>query len=258
MALKILHWNADGLRSKVSLLKALLSEQDIDICLIFETCLREVDSLKVPNYCVIRKDELSERGIAYRELVALVKRRIVHQPFVYHKGALLNSLGLELSVGGQSMRVYGAYHPPGGKLIVADVNRHFESSLPTIVCGDLNSKHLEWCASRICPNGRRLEDDAERCGYNVQGPEVPTCYPESSAHEPDVLEIIVHKNLNCDPSQEVLAEYIFSDHLPVLVVVLLVPVKATPPISKPLVDWGVYTSVVDFKIARSQSIQLTM
>ena len=221
-------WNADGLRSRAALFRAFLSEQDVDIGLVCETHLRTADRLHIPGYHVYRQDETSHAGRAYRGLAVLVRRRLVHQPVQAVPLASMSALGVEVCVAGDVTRVFAAYKAPQTRLQVADVRKLLDSPLPTIIAGDLNCKHPAWNSSCISPDGRRLFDDAEREGYCVTGPAVPTHYPYIASHNPDVIDVVVHRGLSSQPELEVLYD-LNSDHCPVLAVLALEPTVARAP-----------------------------
>lgn len=240
--LRILFWNAEGLtRHKVGLLRLLLREQYVDVVLLSETHLRGADPLKIPNYLVYRKDELSDSGRAFRGLAVLVRRRLVHQPLPQLAGLQsIYALGVEICVNGNPTRVFAVYKPPAARLVMADVHALLDSPLPTIVAGDWNCKHTGWNSTHICPNGRRLFDDAERRGYVVLGPETPTHYPHNPAHLPDVIDLAVAQGSLSTPTLEVLDEHTGSDHQPVLLILPDQPTRTLlrPPRSKH--DWEAF------------------
>lgn len=229
MSLRIVLWNAEGLsKVKIGLLRALLREQNIDVALISETHLRGADQLKVPNFFVYRKDELSDSGRAFRGLAVLVRRRLVHQPLPPFTTADLQSvyaLGVEVALGDVPTRVFAVYKPPATRLVLTDVQKILESPGPTIAAGDWNCKHIGWNSTRTCPDGRRLFDDADLRGYVVLGPETPTHYPHNPLHLPDVIDLAVVQGLRPDPTVETLDFHTGSDHQPVLMVVSNQPAR---------------------------------
>ncbi|GBP72653.1 Nucleic-acid-binding protein from transposon X-element [Eumeta japonica] len=66
------------LRGKMQDLRALVQSQDIHIVLLGKTKLRPRQQLRLPNFFVNRRDEVSPRGIAFRGTAVLVRRAIVH------------------------------------------------------------------------------------------------------------------------------------------------------------------------------------
>lgn len=243
---RIIHWNAEGLsKQKISLLRALVAEQNIDLVLLSETHLRSTDSLKFPNYYVYRQDELSDAGRAFRGLAVLVKRRIVHQPIPQMQLQSFYALGVELSTNETPIRVFAAYKPPGDRLDVRDVHNLMDSQHPTVIAGDMNVKHTAWNSRLICPNGRRLLDDSERMRYEVLAPEVPTHYPHNSAYAPDVIDIALSKGIPSPlMTTDVLDEHMISDHQPVLLTIARNHIVRPPPRSRTLYDWEAFESYV--------------
>ncbi|GBP88905.1 hypothetical protein EVAR_102918_1 [Eumeta japonica] len=72
------YWNAVDISGKMQDLRTLVQSQDIHIVLLGETKLRPRQQLRLPNFFVYRRDEVSPRGIAFRGTAVLVRRDIVH------------------------------------------------------------------------------------------------------------------------------------------------------------------------------------
>ena len=119
--LRIIHWNARGLRKKVAPFRLLLKEQKIDVALISETFLGPADKIRFPGYILYRKDEKSPNGIIYRGLAVLVKRGVVHQGLPLSTQVTFHALGVQLHVAGKDMNIYACYCPPTGAVV--DVHR---------------------------------------------------------------------------------------------------------------------------------------
>ncbi|VVD04276.1 unnamed protein product [Leptidea sinapis] len=86
----------------------------------------------------------------------------------------------------------------------------------------------------------RLLDDADRHGYQVLGPEVPTHYQYCAAHMPDVLDIAVTCGLAAAPSLDVLDDHLISDHQAVLLTLKTTPMTTSLPSPKHRQDWRIF------------------
>ena len=74
--IKIISWNARGIRNKKDELFHLLENRDVDICLICETWLTNTFSIKHQNFYCYRYDRQQGRGGG---VAILVKKNIRHQ-----------------------------------------------------------------------------------------------------------------------------------------------------------------------------------
>ncbi|VVC92580.1 unnamed protein product [Leptidea sinapis] len=154
--LKIIYWNASTLRGKARRVNAFLQDHRADILLVSETHLRPSDIFKIPNYHIYRKDEVSPSGQVYRGLAVLVQRRVIHQLIPVTEYGTFQALGILINVAGKIMRIHSIYRPPGTSLDKMELRSLFDGNIPTIVAGDLNSKHTAWHSSKICTTGRIL------------------------------------------------------------------------------------------------------
>lgn len=209
------------------------------MALISETMLTAADKPKFPGYHVYRQDEFGANR-AYRGLMVLVRRSIVHQPLPTLSLASMQVLGVELFVAGAPLRVYAVYHPGTLRLDLAEVQLVLDSSTPVIVAGDWNCKHPAWNSAAITTDGRRLFNDSEARGYKVDGPHTPTHYPQCPTQLPDVIDLVVHRGLPRDPHQEVLLDHTGSDHQPVLVTMDDIPTRVAPSAPRPITDWNLF------------------
>jgi hypothetical protein len=87
--------------------------------------------------------------------------------------------------------------------------------LPVLMAGDLNAKHVDWNSRLITTRGRRLHDYANDHFCLIYGPEIPTTIPYNSSATPDVLDIVITKNLVI-PVSLTTCSALSSDHFPVL------------------------------------------
>ncbi|CAG4998797.1 unnamed protein product [Parnassius apollo] len=150
------------------------------------------------------RDEVTSQGAAYRGTAVLVRRDIVHQELELPVYQTMRSIGIKMEAAGEELRIYAAYRPPGTPFCSSDVRTVMEGETPTIIAGDLNAKHPAWGSRVINPPGHELYEDAERYSYDVLGPEEPTHVPTDPRKRPDVLDIVLSRNVNYPIVVEVL------------------------------------------------------
>ncbi|GFY77854.1 RNA-directed DNA polymerase from mobile element jockey [Trichonephila inaurata madagascariensis] len=86
--LKIVTWNADGIRRKITELEDYVSRHDPDIVTLQETFLQPCNSLNISNYTTYRNDRLTNRGGG---TAILIKNSIAHHSIDIHTLTLENS-----------------------------------------------------------------------------------------------------------------------------------------------------------------------
>lgn len=243
--MRILQWNANGLRGKHSSLRLLLREQNIDVALICETHLRTKMKLRFPGYFIYRRDEISDLHYSYRGLMILVRRNIIHQLLPDLQLQAMQALGVEIPIEGIPHHIYAIYRPPQNRLAPTDVRTIMDSPYPTIAAGDWNCKSPAWNSSTTCPNGRILLAEMEARDLDVTAPQVPTHFPPQASYTPDVLDFAVHKGISGQTAMEVLEDDMKSDHQPVVTTLHARPIKTAPPMPRTRVDWQRFKRIVE-------------
>jgi hypothetical protein len=84
------------------------------------------------------------------------------------------------------------------------------------MAGDLNAKHVDWNSRLTTTRGKLLRDYASRNSCLIYGPDSPTTLPYNSSATPDVLDIVITKDLTF-PVYLTACSARSSDHLPVLI-----------------------------------------
>ena len=115
--LKILEWNANGIRTKLWEFVNFLFEKNIDVALICETLLMPEISLEIPGYHCIRID--NERPVGG---VAIVVRRSLNaSELKLPKTTNLELVGIELIGSDANINFIAAYNSPSKTLLVRDL-----------------------------------------------------------------------------------------------------------------------------------------
>ncbi|GBP34307.1 RNA-directed DNA polymerase from mobile element jockey [Eumeta japonica] len=208
--LRVMYWNAGGISGKTQDLRTLVQSQDIHVVLLGETKLRSRQELRLPNFFVYRRDEVSPHSIAYRGTAVLVRRDVVHGGLELPDFINTRTLGIRVGAVGTELRLFAAYRTPGTRFCSSDIHTIFEDHTPTILAGDLNAKHTVWDSRVVSPAGRQLLQDAEDYGYEVLGPVTPSHVPTDPRFGADVLDIVLCHRLPFPIHVEVLPEEVDS------------------------------------------------
>jgi len=84
------------------------------------------------------------------------------------------------------------------------------------MAGDLNAKHVDWNSRLNTRRGKLLRDYVDENSCLIFGPHSPTTNPHNPSVTPDVLDIVITKNLSF-PVYLTLCSALRSDHLPVFI-----------------------------------------
>ena len=240
--LRILYWNAAGLKPRIQLLRHTLREQNVDVALINESHLRPSDAANFPGYHILRLD--APQSNAFRGLLVAVRRNLVHQPLPILDSRTFQSLGVEVTLGDRALRIFAIYRPSTSKLDVKEVRDILSSTIPTLLAGDWNIKHPTWGNRQACTNGRKLFVDASRHNYEITGPDEPTHYPMSRTYAPTTIDLVVHRGMMA-MALEVLPDAFGSDHLPVLAVITGRPVIVRRPPARNMICWEKFAATLN-------------
>lgn len=257
--LKLTNWNCNGLKQKLSSFTEFLQRYDVPVACVSETHLTPRDRLRIPGYLVYRRDRLAD--FARGGVAIVVRRDVKHDELPQENFSSLDCIGIRLYINGcPPVNLWAAYLRPADFLAGSDLDIVFASS-PSLLLGDLNSKHTMWDCRKTNRNGRILLDKTSNIGAVVLAPEEPTFYPSQMGYTPDILDIAVAKDISISLQQVVLTE-LDSDHLPVM---LTTPeaFQARPPVERLIkgkINWDVFNKylqehlLVPSRISSSDSI----
>ena len=172
-------------------LEHFLNQHGVDICLLSETFLNPGQALRLAN-CLPPHRQVDNRG----STATLVRRGVVDQSIPVPGLTHLEATAIEVTFEGKPTIILAAYFSPSRPLISADLTACFGGGLPVLMAGDLNAKHVD----RNCRLSMRwrkfLRDyaDDNSC-LIIFGPESATTNPYNPSATPDVLDIVITKNL---------------------------------------------------------------
>lgn len=151
--LKLLNWNANGIKSKKSTLLEFLSQHQIDIVCITETHLKATEKFKLNGYLIYRTDRNSTHSSG--GVAIIIKKSIKHyqsdSPTLTH----LEATSVVISTDKYNLKILAAYNPPKKTVQRKDFIALF-NDIPTILLGDLNSEHQNWGCLKTNQNGNKL------------------------------------------------------------------------------------------------------
>jgi len=202
--LKVLFWNARSIRNKNIELFDYLVNNNIDICLICETWLKQNDKLAHSLYKCIRRD----RETIVFDILPCIQTDVVE------------NLGIRLISSDKKVNLYSIYFPGGAitedkrKLFKSDLRKLCNISGSFVLCGDFNCRHGSWGCSRANAWGNILNEFTTFFPINILHPGQPTYVPANPRHSPSNLDIVVTNSPNFISHITAIDE-LDSDHLPV-------------------------------------------
>jgi len=204
-------WNADGVRGRNLELKHFLNQHNVDICLLSETFLYSGQAFRLANYVCHRTDKLT----AGDGTAILARRGTVHPSEPVPGLTHLEATVIQVALAGKPVKILAAYLSPFLPVIGADLSACFCGGLPVLMAGDLNTEHVDWNLRLGTRWGKLLRDYADENFFLIFGPDTPTTNPYSPSTNPDVLNIVITKNLT-SPVYLTSCPTLSSDHLSVL------------------------------------------
>jgi hypothetical protein len=193
-------------------LEHFLNQHSVDICLSSERFVNPGQFFWLANYVCHHTDRPTAGG----GTVILVCRGIVHHSLPVPGLTHLEATAIQTTLAGKPVIILAVYLRPCHPLIGADLDACFGGGLPVLLAGDLNAKHVDWNSWLTMRRGKLLHDYADENSCLVFGPETPTTNSYKPSATPDVLDIVITRDL---PSSVHLASCstLSSDHLPVLI-----------------------------------------
>ncbi|GJQ70100.1 hypothetical protein Trydic_g22573 [Trypoxylus dichotomus] len=113
--------------------------------------------------------------------------------------------------------LYAVYSSPQNNIEEADIDAIFNSHHPTILAGDLNSKHPQWNSKTLNRKGKQLKRIADERNLSVDAPTEDT-HIYTPTGSTDVLDLVILKNVTTPYYLETIND-LSSDRLPVIMTV---------------------------------------
>jgi hypothetical protein len=209
--LKIIYWNANSIRSKLTEFYTFLSDENIDIACICETFLKSDQHINAhPDYITYRLDrEDRPRG----GVMIVIKKLIKHAILPSLQTSLLECLGLSIETSnGSKIEIFSVYLPGGAcnsdinKFYINDLRKITKRKTEFFAMGDFNSKHRLWNNARANAPGTQLFNEYLSSNFVIHYPDSPTYYPNDSRRNPSTIDLLLSNSrlgisdLNCIPT----------------------------------------------------------
>ena len=213
--LRIMTWNANGLRQCWRELEAFLHDNHIDIALISETHFTDKDYCRITGYQAYWT--MHPSGAARGGTAVFVKQTIRHYPQQEICEDYLQSTIISIVYNNKETNVGAVYCPPRHRIsneMFTDVFDRVGKQF--ILAGDFNAKHTAWGSRLISPKGRELIKAINSYNCDFATPKKPTYWPSDENKIPDLIDFYILKNVNVTHTHTEICEDMSSDHVPVV------------------------------------------
>lgn len=214
--LKIVNWNANGLRCKVAELIYFVKVHNIHAIVITETRLNPTNKIYLPGYTVFRAD-----GTAPQRGVLLAIKSDLKPEQVCMPTSLINleAVGASIKTTVGRVAIVAAYNSPSRlrPLKIDDVGKIFRVDTRVVAVGDFNARHSAWSCQSMNQNGRNLLAYCVSHGIQINFPVHPTYFPTRMNATPSFIDLSLSKglsNTNCECRSW---DSLSSDHNPVVI-----------------------------------------
>jgi len=243
--LKILLWNANGLKQNETELLHLLLENQIGIALITETHCKPASKLYFPGFKIYRADHPD--GTAHAGSAVIISSKIKHHLISCKQLPSFQSVTIQLTLNHIPIKVSSAYFPPSPPITSQQLELFLQSlGQYFLVGGDFNSKHFQWGCISENQRGKMLHSIINKNSINFISPKGPTYWPLHENRHPDILDFFLYKvPANIKYSISNLCE-LSSDHTPVLLNLNIAPEPSIPhtSLSQGPVNWNKFSEIM--------------
>lgn len=218
-SLRILHWNANGIRRRINEFFSYLSRNQILVACVNETKLNHRIRFNNSNYRVFQLDN-SEGIISSGGIAIIVHKSLKCQLLPWIDTKTIQCLGINISFRDSSfnINIISAYF--NGAPQTHDFNLFRDDLIKIsqmrnfVLLGDLNSRHPYWGCFNTNRAGRILYQLINENRFDIHFPDSST-YFSGSYRRPSTIDLVLKNSSIRVNSLEVSYE-IQSDHLPIL------------------------------------------
>lgn len=192
--LRVLSWNADGVRAKLDeLLHLAVSGLSVDVMAICETRLSEKTAINIPGLRCYRLDK--HRSGGGQGVAILMNSNIPHNLVKLPNTKHLEAIGVELSLSNKKYIIISVYQSPNMPLLPEDLDALLNVGECVIITGDFNAKHVEWGCPKNNTRGRVLLNHMLNSDYFIHAPPDPTLVHYHTEHEPTNPDLVLTRNV---------------------------------------------------------------
>src|ERR1700733_14195540 len=211
MALKIMQWNARGIRTNINELKNFIikTTNKPDIICIEETNLKDKDNLRIEGYLALRHDNPTRQ---IGGLAMLIREGINHTLLQIDNNTEMEYMGVEINTNHGKIKIINVYASPTREINKQDLETLFPDRR-AIAVGDFNAHHKLWKSTINNARGKDLEEVVQERDLVVLNTGQPTLNPTVNTRTNSVIDLaIVTRDMALRCSHHVLDSSLGSNH----------------------------------------------
>lgn len=251
--LKILSWNANGLKQHQQELQAVLDINNIDVCLIAETHFNKQTHINFHGYKVYHS--IHPGNSARGGSAVIIKQSIQHFEEAKFETEEIQAMAVNVKCKNYFIVVASIYCPPKYSL-----KKHHYLDLfkklgkKFVIGGDFNAKNTHWGSRLTTTKGRELFQATSEFGCEIISTGKPTYWPTDPNKIPDLIDFFIIKNISNNFIQIEDRQEMDSDHSPILLTVSenAIEKQSIPVLANKYTDWE------SFKVCLEEKIQLAV
>ncbi|KAG7299270.1 hypothetical protein JYU34_017831 [Plutella xylostella] len=252
--LRILSWNADGVRSKRhELMDLAVSTLRADVISLCETRLSLKSQLNFPGFAFYRQDKHTNgRG---QGVAILIKDNIHHSVVDIPKIENIEAIAIKIILSGIDHIIVSIYQSPNLPLLANDLNKLFGLGPRVLLVGDFNANHDHWIKGTNNAHGRMLFLHMLNHDYVIHASSSPTLTHYRANHTPTNPNLALALNIN-KLSNISAVPALSSNHLPIFFTIGGSPCLKPP---KPffrydVADWARYRAFIDENLTLTSKV----
>lgn len=209
-AIKIIQWNANGIKDRIIEFYHFLTTNNIHIACICETFLKsDIHPHSHPEFAIERLD----RNDSPRGGVAIIVRKSFQYEVLPNINTIFfETIGIEIkTTNNTKIKIMSTYLPGGTPNHL--INLHFANDISKMtiwsnswfIFGDFNAKHRLWNCSRANRAGTILYNELCNWNFIISYPPTPTHIPSDATKVPSTIDIFItnglhdHETPYCEP-----------------------------------------------------------
>lgn len=256
-SLRVVQWNACGIRSKLPELTK--NSADFDIVVISETLLRKKKICNLRGFNCVRQNRQKKQGGG---VCIYIRNNIKYcqSPVSFDGNGRIEACAIKVFTIEGPLIIASVYRPPNVSSLSTLEWSQFFNQFPykTIFCGDFNAHHRLWGDSKCCSVGCKIKDAVDDSDYIILNDQKATYHSSTHNSWSSIDLIIAHTSLGLYTDWKVCKDNWGSDHFPIF---LHIGRQITP--SRPLfnsnrkysknIDWKKFKDRVSMSIEKNKS-----
>lgn len=160
--IKIVTWNANGIRQHIGELEIFLNINKIDICLISETHLAKTQNIKVANFICYHSPHPTDTARGGSAI--LIQNNLQHHLEPDVSNHVMQVATISIRVKNKGFKVAAIYCPPNCISTEEEYINLFKTLGPNFILGgDFNAKHTFWGSRLTNTKGRKVYKAGRLC-----------------------------------------------------------------------------------------------